>query len=184
MNIHIKYKNLLLVGVGIVLAIILFGFEGFHTALLSLGNLGFLGAFLGGLLFASSFTVASGTVILLVLSESLPALEVGLIAGLGAVFADSLIFHFTKDHLSEELSEIYSHLDRKKRIKKLFHSKHFRWMLPILGAIIIASPLPDELGVGLLSTTKISNTKFLIISYLANSIGIFLVVVASNFIKP
>jgi hypothetical protein len=184
MNTRIKYKNLLMVGVGIIFALVLSRFEAFHSLLLGLGNLGFIGAFLAGMLFVSSFTVASGSLILLILAETLPALELGLIAGLGAVLADALIFHFVKDNLNEELSEIYSKVDKNHRLIKLFHTKHFRWMLPVIGTIIIASPLPDEMGVSLLGISKISNFKFIILSYLANSIGIFLIVLASSVVKP
>ena len=75
-------------------------------------------------------------------------------------------------------------MDKKRHIKKLFHSKYFNWMLPIIGAIIIASPFPDELGVSLIGLSKLSTGKFILLSYVLNSIGIFLVVSVSVFIKP
>jgi len=179
-----KYKNLTVVFLSIVLAVVLSRFAVFHSFLLHLGGFGYIGAFIAGALFVSTFTVATSALILLTLSETLSPIEIGLIAGLGAVVGDMLIFRLVKDNLTNEIEDIYNHMDRKKHLKKLFHSKYFNWMLPVLGSIIIASPLPDELGVSLMGISKMNNLKFMLLSYVLNSIGIFLVVSASVFIKP
>lgn len=179
-----KYKNLTVVFLSVILAIALSRIEGFHSLLLHLGNFGYIGAFIAGMFFVSTFTVATSALILLILAETLSPLEIGLIAGLGAVVGDMLIFRLVKDNLSNEIEDIYNHVDRKKHLKKLFHSKYFNWMLPVLGSILIASPLPDELGVSLMGISKMNPVKFMVISYVLNSIGIFLVVSVSVFIKP
>ncbi len=168
----------------VVVAIILSRIELFHYLLLHLGSFGYLGAFIAGMFFVSTFTVATSALILLILAETLSPLEIGLIAGLGAVVGDMLIFRLVKDNLTNEIEDIYNHVDKKKHFKKLFHSKYFNWMLPVLGSIIIASPLPDELGVSLMGISKINPVKFIFLSYILNSIGIFLIVSASAFIKP
>lgn len=179
-----KYKNLTVVFLSIVLAVILSQIEVFHSLLLHLGSFGYIGAFIAGMFFVSTFTVATSALTLLILTETLSPLEIGLIAGLGAVVGDMLIFRLIKDDLSNEIEDIYNHMDRNKHLKRLFHSKYFNWMLPVLGSIIIASPLPDELGVSLMGISKINTGKFVFLSYVLNSIGIFLVVSASVFIKP
>lgn len=179
-----KYKNLTIVCIGLFGAILLSQFEGFHSFLLRLGNLGYFGAFIAGILFVSTFTVATGALILLVLAENLSPIEIGLIAGMGAVVGDLTIFHFVKDNLAAEIMDIYNHIDHDNHIKKVFHSKYFNWTLPILGSLIIASPLPDELGVSLMGLSKTSTRKFIVISYILNSLGIFLIVSASVFVKP
>lgn len=149
-----------------------------------LGSFGYIGAFIAGLLFVSTFTVATSALVLLVLAETLSPIEIGLIAGLGAVVGDMLIFHLVKDNLTYEIEDIYNQVDRKKHLKKLFHSKYFNWMLPVIGGIIIASPLPDEIGVSLIGISKMSAFNFVLISYISNSIGIFLIVSASVIVKP
>lgn len=179
-----KYKNLTVVFISIVLAVQLSRIEGFHSFLIHLGGFGYIGAFIAGMLFVSTFTVATSALILLILAETLSPLEIGLIAGLGAVVGDMLIFRLIKDNLANEVEDIYNQMDRKKHLKKLFHSKYFNWMLPVLGGIIIASPLPDELGISLMGISKMNTLKFILLSYVLNSIGIFLVVSASVFIKP
>ncbi len=179
-----KYKNLRLFIISIVIAIILSRYESFHSFLLNLGNLGYLGAFIAGILFVSTFTVATGAVILLILAEALSPIEIGLIAGLGAVAGDFIIFRFIKDNLAQELESIYNHIDGNHHFTKVLHSKYFSWTLPVVGAIIIASPFPDEIGVSLMGISKMRTYQFLLISFVLNAIGIFLVVSVSAVIKP
>jgi len=179
-----KYNNLTLAFFGILFAILLSRVEGFHAFLIHLGGFGYIGAFFAGMLFVSTFTVATSALVLLTLAETLSPIEIGLIAGLGAVVGDMTIFRFIKDNLSREIEDIYKNFDRKKHLKHLFHTKYFNWMLPVIGAIIIASPFPDELGVSMIGLSKMSTLKFLVLSFVLNSIGIFLIVSASVFIKP
>jgi uncharacterized membrane protein YdjX (TVP38/TMEM64 family) len=143
-----------------------------------------VGAFIAGVLFVSTFTVATGAIILLVLAEKLSALEIGIIAGMGAVFGDYVIFRFIKDNLAEEVKDIYNHIDGNHHVQRLFHTKYFSWTLPVIGAIIIATPFPDEIGVSLMGISKMKTYQFLIISFILNAIGIFLIVSASTIIKP
>ena len=178
------YKNLIIVALSLIFAFILSRNESFQTFLFNLGSFGYIGAFFAGILFVSTFTVATGSLILLILAESLSPIELGLIAGLGAVVGDLLIFRFVKNSLACEIELIYDQIDEKHHLKKLFHSKYFNWSLPIIGAIIIASPLPDELGVSLMGICKMNTNRFIIVSYLLNSLGIFLIISLSLVIKP
>ncbi len=177
-----KYKNLTLVFLGIIFAFFLSQSIEFHQFLLQIGGFGYFGAFLAGILFVSTFTVATGAVILFILAEELSPLEIGLIAGLGAVVGDFAIFRFVKDNLISEIEPIYEKLGGN-HLTKILHTKYFSWTFPVFGAIIIASPLPDEIGVSLMGISKLSMFKFLILSFILNVIGIFLIVSASLFIK-
>ena len=136
------------------------------------------------MLFVSTFTVATGAVILLVLAERLSPVEIGIIAGFGAVIGDFAIFKFVRDGLTDEIREVYENIDYNSHLLKILHTKYFSWMFPVLGAIIIASPLPDEIGVSILGIDKMKTYKFLILSFILNATGIFLVVSASKFIRP
>lgn len=156
----------------------------FHTFLFSLGEFGYFGAFIAGILFVSTFTVAIGSLVLLILAEKMSPIELGLIAGMGAVIGDLAIFRFVKDNLASEIESVYNQIDGDHHLRKLFHSKYFSWTLPIIGAMIIASPLPDELGVSLLGISKMNTYRFVLMSYLLNSAGIFLIISLSTVIKP
>lgn len=181
--VFLKYKNLTLFFFSLVLAFYLARLETFHSFLLSLGEFGYLGAFFAGILFVSTFTVATGAVILLVLAEQLSAVELGLIAGLGGVVGDFTIFRFIKDNLVAEVKPLYRKLGGN-HLTKVLHSRYFSWTLPVIGAVIIASPFPDEIGVSLLGLSKMKTYQFLFISFLLNATGIFLIVSASSVIKP
>lgn len=182
-HLYWRYKNLTLALVSILLAILISRVDAVHQFLAGLGNFGYVSAFIAGGLFVSTFTVAAGAIILFFLAETFTPWEIGLIAGLGAVVGDLMIFKFVKDDLAGEITDIYNHIDTKHHLKKLFHSKYFSWTLPVVGALIIASPLPDELGVTLMGISRLNSLQFLIISFLLNSIGIFLVISGAILIK-
>jgi len=176
-------RHVFLITLSIIIAIFLARSGTFHTFLLHLGKLGFIGAFFAGMFFVSTFTVAEATVTLLILAETLSPIEIGLVAGLGAVVGDLTIFHIVKDDLTQDLTYMYNKFG-DHHLQKLFKSKYFHWTLPVIGALLIASPLPDEVGVSLLGISKMNSIRFSIISFLLNSTGIFLVVLASTVIKP
>ena len=180
---RLKYKNLTLLFFSIILAVFLSRLESFHALLLNLGSFGYLELYCRHIV-CTTFTVATGAVILLVLAEKLSPLEIGIIAGFGAVLGDFTIFKFVKDGLVNEVREVYEKIDHGNHLLKLLHTKYFSWMFPIFGAIVIASPLPDEIGVSLLGIGKMKSYQFLILSFILNAVGIFLVVSASKFLKP
>lgn len=180
---RIHYQNLLLTALGICLAVYLGLNPQFHQLLTHAGTLGYFGAFLAGMFFVSTFTVATSAVILFEFAEVLPAWQIGLIAGLGAVVGDFIIFRFVKDDLLNDVDYISHLLDPQQHLKHLLHTPYFSWLLPVIGAAVIASPLPDELGISLLGLSTISAKKFLIISYLLNSVGIFVIVSTAAIVK-
>ncbi|MBI4080502.1 MAG: hypothetical protein HY430_01910 [Candidatus Levybacteria bacterium] len=178
-----RFKNLTILAVSLLVAFFVFQYEPIHQALLHLGTLGYVGAFMGGMLFVSTFTVATGAVILLILAETLSPLEIGVVAGLGAVIGDFTIFRIFQDDLIRELEIIYNGFGGG-HFTKVMHSHYFSWTLPVVGALLIASPLPDEVGISLMGISKLKTYQFLLISFLLNAVGIFLVVSASLVIKP
>ncbi len=177
-----KYKNLTFAFLGIVFAFFLSKSPEFHQFLLQVGDLGYFGAFLAGILFVSTFTFATGAVILFILAETLTPWELGLIGGLGGVLGDFLIFKFIRNDLEKEIELIYKHFGGN-HLSKILHTRYFSWTLPVIGAIIIASPIPDEIGISLMGISKISTYKFLIIAFFLDFIAVFLIVSASLFIK-
>ncbi len=179
-----KYKNLTFLFLSLLLAVFLFNNETFHSYLLHLNGLGYFGAFLAGMLFVSTFTVASGAIILLVLAEELSHVGIGIIAGAGAVLGDYIIFRSIRNKdLLNEVKHLFEFFQSEK-LSHLIHTKYFSWTLPVFGAALIASPLPDELGVSLMGLSRMKLHQFLFVSFLLNAIGIFLVVSASAIIKP
>ncbi|QQG44614.1 MAG: hypothetical protein HYW86_01745 [Candidatus Roizmanbacteria bacterium] len=175
-------KNITYLIFSFLLAFFLFKNPAFKDFLLHLGSYGYLGAFIGGVLFVSTFTVSIGTVILLFLAGTLNPVEIGLIAGVGAVFGDLTIFKLIRTKsFSHELKHFFNQCGGA-RLSHIIHSKYFSWSLPVIGALIIASPLPDEIGVSLMGISKMKTPEFILLSFILNSIGIFLVISAAKLI--
>ncbi len=178
------YKNLTYLGTSLIIALVLFSTETFRNFLYTLGSYGYLGAFIGGIMFVSTFTVSIGTVILLFLAETLNPIEIGLVAGLGAVLSDLTIFHYIRNKgLISEIKHFFQFFGGDK-IFHLVHTKYFSWTLPVLGALIVASPLPDEFGVSLMGISQMKTRNFILLSFILNTIGIFLILSVARTIRP
>ncbi len=171
-----KYKNITLIIFSLIIAFFLSRFDQFHDFLINIAEFGYIGVFLAGILFVSTFTIATGIVILNVFSEQFSAIEIAIVAGFGAVAGDFLIFRFFKNNLAHEITELYIHFDDKHHIKRVFNSKYFSWTIPVVGAIIIASPFPDELGVSLMGISKMKTYQFFLISFILNAMGILIII--------
>jgi uncharacterized membrane protein YdjX (TVP38/TMEM64 family) len=91
----------------------------------------------------------------------------------GAMISDYLIFRFVRDRLVKEIRrterEILGHEIQFKINPNGLAAK----IIPIFAGIIIASPLPDEIGIALLSVAKIKTRTFLQYSFILNLVGIF-----------
>lgn len=175
-----KFKNLTFFIISIFVAFFIAQSDEFYSFLHHIGQFEYLGAFVGGMLYVSTFTVATGAVILIFLSDTMPLWQLTLVASLGSIFGDFVIFKFVKDKLSVELELIYDQIDEKHHIAKLIHTKYFSWTLPVIGSAIIASPFPDELGVSLLGISKISTLRFMILTSFLDFVGIFALVAAAK----
>lgn len=172
-----KYKNLTFLAFSIVIGFALSQNQTFHDSVLAFGYLGYISIFLAGMLFSSTFTVAIGLVMLIILSDKYSSMTIALIAGLGGLSADIIIFRFVRDGLVDEMKPIYKKLGGS-HLTHLIHTKYFHWTLPVIGALIIASPLPDELGVTLMGISKMNSLRFMLISYGMNVMGMFSVIFA------
>ena len=184
-QIRIKYPKLLLLLLSLLFAYILFKgkiFLPFHNFLLSLG---YLGAFFSGFFYSYGFTAAPATAILLILAKEHNIIFASLIAGFGALIGSLIIFFYVRYTLRDELTKL-SHEPLVHKIEveeaKLF-GKHIHEIKMAFAGFLIASPLPTEIGISLMSSIKrISIKKFAIISYLLNTAGIFVILIIGNLI--
>lgn len=171
----IKYPKLILLIISFIVAYFLFNsryFNSFHAFLVSIG---YLGTFLAGILYDYGFTAASATAILLLLAKEQNIFFSWIIASFGAVIGDLIIFGLIRH------SGLRVKKTTKERIIRMLHIKNKRgtvkkYLIPAVGGLLIASPLPDEVGVALLAYSKhMSIKKFTIIAYVLDSIGIFII---------
>lgn len=172
---HWKFKNTFLLALSLVVFFYFADTAFVKNVIAGIGDLGYLGAFLTGIFFVSTFTVAPASVVLFYLAKELAPLEVALLAGLGGVVGDYVIFRFLKDRVFEELRPVFMRLGGV-RLSQLITTPFFAWFAPVFGAIIMASPLPDEIGVGLLGISKLKTWQFLTLSLVLNSLGILIII--------
>ncbi|MEX2006635.1 MAG: hypothetical protein WD877_00440 [Candidatus Saccharimonadales bacterium] len=174
-----RLKNTFLLAVGLVVFLMLVAIPQVESFIKSLGALGLLGAFLIGFFFVLTYTAVPAAFVLFELAKYNAPLEIALIAAAGSMLGDYFIFRFLRDKVISELKPYLARIGTPK-IQHLFKTPYFAWLLPVSGALIIMSPGPDEIGVGLIGSSKISNTRFLLLSYSLNAVGILLIVLAAQ----
>jgi hypothetical protein len=131
-------------------------------------------SFVSGFFFTSIFTLAPASIALGAIGEFHPHGWVALWGAMGAVIGDLLLFVFVRDEISGDVAALLS--GRCWRwLRQMFRRPFFHWLLPIGGALVIASPLPDELGLAMMGLSRISLASFIPISYAMNFLGILLI---------
>jgi len=168
-------QDVVIIILSIFVAIILVKTEVLVRLLASAKELEILGSFIAGMFFTSIFTTAPAIVALGEIANANSVLITALFGGMGALVGDLIIFKFIKDRLSEHLLELIKHQSGGKRLRVLFKLKYFRWLTFLAGGFIIASPLPDELGISLLGFSKMRTSLFMVLSFSFNFVGIVLV---------
>jgi uncharacterized membrane protein YdjX (TVP38/TMEM64 family) len=146
-----------------------------------MGKFGYVGAFIGGLFYPISFTIAPSISLLYLLGKSLNPLLIALIGGTGGTISTFIMFHFIKKSV-ENIGffswlrvKVFLLTARSRFLRKIKKSKFAQYIIPVIAGLIIASPLPDELAVAIMGVVKYETKKFLLFSFLFNFVGIFLV---------
>lgn len=142
-----------------------------------------IGSFISGMFFTSIFTTAPAIVALGEIGQKFPVIQVAIMGGLGAVVGDLLIFKFVKDRFSTHVTALIELEGGMKRMGHLFKLPFFKWLTFLIGGLIIASPLPDELGVALLGFSRLKAGLFIPLSFICNSLGIYLIATAARAIR-
>lgn len=142
----------------------------------------FVSEIVAGLFYTSFLTAPISLAMLVVLAQVNNSVVIALLAGLGAALGDFLIIKFFRDELSTDLNLISKELHLKK-IKKILYKYRLDSLAPLLGAVIIASPFPDEIGLLMLGVSKLKYYQIALLTYLLNTAGILLLLVPVNLIS-
>lgn len=168
-----RYKNLTLFIFSVVLVFILAQIPSLQVLITRVGDWGYIGAIITGIFYVMTFTTVPALALLYNFSLFLNPIELALLAGLGSVIGDFIIFSFFRNKIFTELEPIRERLSHSP-LQHILASRYFIWLSPVIGALIIASPLPDEFGVPLLSASKLKKWHFIILTFVLNSVGIFI----------
>jgi len=143
----------------------------------------FLESFIGGMFFTSAFTTPLSIAFLGEIAQSNSIFFTALFGGLGALFGDMILFTFVKDRFSKDLMALIGKKGSEK-LRHIFASRLFHWFSPFVAALIIASPMPDELGIMILGFAKTRTALFILFSFTANFLGILAIGTIARSIIP
>jgi predicted membrane protein len=174
----IKYPKILIFVLAIVLAYILFRNPEINSFISNLGKLGYWGLLIAGILFAFGFTAPFAVGFFLTLNPE-NILIAGIIAGLGATISNIFIFKTIKSSFSDEFEDF----KKTKLYKEVYHISHKKlhgkiklYLSYVFAGILIASPLPDEMGDAMLAgLTKINIILLALIWFTLSTIGILII---------
>lgn len=181
--IHFKYPKLFLLILFISAAYFLFSNPVISSFIAKLENLGYIGFFIAGLFFSFGFS-APFAVGFFITSNPSNLFLAALLGAIGGTLGNLVIFKSIRSSFLGELKA----LEDEKPIKALheivknnLHIKMSVYLLYIFAGLIIASPLPNEIGVALLATIKHIKVKTLnILSFIFNGFGIIIILLLSR----
>jgi len=142
---------------------------------------GYWTIFFAGLTYSFGFTAAFGTALIVELAPSVDPAFGAIVGGLGAAFTDIGIFSLIRSSVfNDEICRLKaSRIALRIRVvlRNSIPSKRMRnALLWISAGIIIASPLPDEFGVTIVSAvSQLRPRRFLFLCLLLNTIGILMI---------
>lgn len=182
---RIQYPKLLLLCLSFVLAYFLFHYGVFDALPAIFHGYGYVSIFVGGLLFSFGFTTAFGIAIFASMADVVHPVPAAIIGGLGAVISDLTIFQFIRFSFVDELHRMKTTVVMRWLRDKLHHEsiperirQYIQWSV---AGILIASPLPDEIGVTILGgLTEIKRKPFIITCYAFNTVGIFIILLLAE----
>lgn len=172
-------QDTVIVGLSLALAWVIVHYNLVHIALDYTGDGILWASLIAGAFFTSVVTTAPAIAVLGELSIEGNLYAVAFVGAFGAVLGDFIIFTFVRDRISKDAAFMLRG-PRVMRVLHIFKHRHFRRVLPIIGALIIASPFPDELGLALLGLSKLNNRYFFVIAYVMNAFGIVLIGLAAR----
>lgn len=176
---HWPWHNTLLLLISLGVFGVLLSTEVAHRLFEQFHSLSYVGVLIAGMLSASIFTMAPAVALLFGFANDLNPYLTALVGGFGAMIGDFVVFHLLRDRVFHELQPVFEHF-RSRRIIALFRTPYFAWLLPLMGMVLIATPGPDEVGLGLLGASHIRRWQFLLLTFVLNSAGILLVVLGAR----
>ncbi len=182
---YIQYPKLLLLCCTFILAYVLYQIGLFNALPVYLHGHGYISMFLGGALFSFGFTTPFAIAIFIAMADEVHPGLGALVAGIGAVLSDMCIFEWIRFSFADELHKLRTTAVFRWVGEKLHHEsvpeRIREYILWTFAGIIIASPLPDEIGVTLLGgMSEIKERTFAFTCFFFNTIGIFLILITTQ----
>ncbi len=173
-------RDLFFIVMSVFVAIGIIRFGVIQDIVSAVDELKIIGSLVAGFFFTSAFTIAPAAIALAEISKSASPLLVAFWGAFGSMMGDLVIFLFVRDRFAEDVMEVLHTFKNEKKIKHFFKKGFFRWLSPLLGALIIASPLPDEFAIALMGVSKVHLKLFIPIAFVMNFFGILIIALISG----
>lgn len=149
-----------------------------------LGNWGPAGSFLAGVGFSSGFlSIPASVVIYNLAQDHVSFWFIALAAAAGAMIGDLILLRFLRHGLAEDLDYFVNQTSGHKRLQHLFRSRLFYWLGSFVAALIIASPIPDEVGLTIFGILHFNPARFMPISFAMNFLGVLAICLVAQVTK-
>ncbi len=172
----LKYKFTSIFLLSVLTAFILY-WVGFFAWLVGiLGRFDYLGALFAGMCYGFSFTSVLASFFFIASGARYSPYVLAVLGGLGAMMVDLVLYKLVRDHLFTELRDLaraFVPAIAHERWALLTGHYLFAWGLILLGVALIASPLPDEIGLAFFGAAKVQVRNVMIITFILNTLGIF-----------
>lgn len=142
-------------------------------------DMGLLGGFVAGVLSVSFFTAAPAVVLLVGLATHAEPYWLALAWAVGSTLGDWLILRFYQEKVTSELRPLFKRL-RMRQFVRLLRHRYTSWILFLFGAVIIATPLPDEVGLGLMGASRLRQRYIIFMCFMLNALGALAIILAAR----
>jgi hypothetical protein len=173
-----KYHKIITLGIIIILCYIVFSQPQIKQAMTGLDDFGYIGIFIAGLFFSLGFTSPISLAIL-VLTKPENIFLAALVGGSGALISNLALFNVIRVGFTDEFENLKNthpmkalraelNRDLSKRVKN--------YLMYAFAGFMISSPLPDEIGVVILSgLAHVKQKMFALITFFLSTFGIFVI---------
>jgi len=174
-----EYKHSTLAVLVIILFVLLLDSVFLSNIFKFIESFGYLGGFIAGFLLVSFFTAAPAVVLIIELAPKHDPYLLALLIAVGSTIGDWIALKFYNEKVFAELKPLFKKF-RVPGLVKLIRHKFTSWILFLIGAFIIATPIPDEVGLSLMGISKFKRRYIIFICFLLNTLGSLAIVLAAR----
>ncbi len=157
---HFTVEKRLYIAIAVLLSSFLLVLLGLDKAVSTqLLGLGLLGAIIAGAFYTFGVTTPFAMVVLLELMRLEGGYQVAFFACMAAAAVDCYFFHMLRGALQANAKQLLHYFNRKLR--------HLSYYFPAAGFLLLALPIPDEIGLALLEMTDIRLAKVAAVVFFA-----------------
>lgn len=179
---NFRFPKLLIFVICVIAAYLIFRNPVVYDWASKLGGESYLWIFFFGVLFSFGFTTPFA-VGFFVSAQPDSIFLAMIIGGFGALLADMLIFKLIRFSFMDEfelLNKTSAIQEIEHIVKKNLGVRIVHYLIFAIAGLVLASPLPDELGVAMLAGMVSAKPKVIgLLSFVFNSLGILIMLLAS-----